>query len=95
MMRNENSVANATPRDIFSSFRHDAGCLVPEDFWRFGDAVPFGHVASTYAACHDLKQHFILADLWDGHFLNADIMVVVVDGGKQDVSPRKKKNLQI
>jgi hypothetical protein len=91
MMRNEYSVANATLRNIFSSFSHNASCLVSKDFWRFGNAVPFGYVASAYAACHDLKQHFVVADLWDGHFLNADIMIVVVDGGKQDFSPRKTK----
>jgi hypothetical protein len=88
-MRNENSVANATLCNIFSSFRYNACCLVSKDFWRFGNTIPFSHVASAYAACHDLKQHFILADLRDRHFLNADIMVVVVDGGKQDVSPEK------
>ena len=57
--------------------------------------VPFNNVATAYTACHNLKQNLFVADFGDGHFFNANVMVVVVDGGKQEASPRKDAGLSL
>jgi hypothetical protein len=56
-----------------------------------GHSVPFYNVASAYAARHHFKQNFVFADFGRGNFLDADIVVVVVDGGKQSFFTKKKK----
>src|SRR3972149_2773309 len=91
-MRNENSVTNATPRDVFSSFRHDTSCFVPKDFRRFGNAVPFGHVASAYAARHDFHEYFVIRDFWRRHLFDSYVSVVVVHSGKHLVHQNKSES---
>ena len=93
MMGNENSVAHFNVFDFGADFVDDASCLVTQNNGSPGHAVPLNNIAAAYAACHNLKQRFILADFGNGHFFNADVMVVVVDGGKQEASPRKRKVL--
>src|SRR3972149_4676311 len=90
-MRNENSVANTIPCYFFSSFRYDASCFVSKDFRRFGNAVPFGDIASADAACHDFQQEFVFANFWRRHVYYAYVFVVVVDGCEQRGFTWKRK----
>src|SRR3990170_2048674 len=92
MMRNENSVANATPRDAFSSFRYDPGCFVSKDLRRFGNTVPFSHIASAYAARHDFHEYFVIRDFRRRHLFNSYVSVVVVYGCKHLVHQRQSEN---
>src|SRR4030067_615342 len=82
MMRNENSVANAIPRYVFSSFRYDASCFVSKDSRRFGNAVPLGHVASAYTTSHDFQQALVIADFGRRHLFDSNVPVVVVHSDK-------------
>ena len=90
MMGNKNAVANFERFDFCADFVDDACSFVPKHYWRFGNTVPFDDVAAADAACHHLKQRFVFADLWDGHFFDSDVMVIVVDCGKQKYSPKKR-----
>jgi hypothetical protein len=66
---------------------------VAQNFWCLGQSVPFDNVAAAYAACHHFKQNFIFANVGYGHFLDADIMVVIVDGGKHKFHQKRKFGL--
>ena len=57
--------------------------------WGFRHTVPLNNVAAANPARHNLQQRFVLADLGDGNVLDADVLVVVVDGGLQRISPKK------
>src|SRR4030042_1544430 len=93
MMRNENSVANAMPLYTFSSFRYDASCFVSKNLRRFGNTVPLCHIASAYAARHDLKQYFVICDFWQGHFLDSYVSVIVVHGCKHEFTRKTRGRL--
>jgi hypothetical protein len=89
MMGNKNSVAHLDALNFGADFVDDACCLVTQNYWSLRNSVPFDNVAAAYAACHNLKQSLVFADFRDRHFLDADIMVVVVNGGKQEASPKR------
>jgi hypothetical protein len=91
MVRNKDAVADFEIFHFAANLVNDACCFMTQHQRSPGYAVPFGYVAAAYAARHNLKQRLIFPDLRDWHFLDANVMVVVVDGGKQEVSPRKRK----
>jgi hypothetical protein len=82
MMGNKHSVAHFDAFGFAPDFAYDASCFMTQDTRRLGNTVPFQDVAAAYAACHNFKQCFIFADVWHGYFFDADVVVVVVEGGK-------------
>ena len=90
MVGNEDSVADFDAFDFAADFAYDACGFMPKHTRCLGNTVPFDDVAAADAARHHLKQHFVFADVWDWDFFDADVMVVVVEGGKQHCSPKRK-----
>ncbi len=82
MVGNENAVAHFEAFDFAADFVDDACRLMTQNKRSLRHTVPFDYVAAANPACHNLKQRLILADLGNRHVLDADVMVVVVDGGQ-------------
>ena len=79
VMGNEDSVADLEGFDFVADFVDDACRLMPQHFWSLGDTVPFDDVAAAYAACHNFQKSLVVADLGNGRFFYADVMVVIIN----------------
>jgi hypothetical protein len=82
MMRNENTIADFDASDLTTDSAYDPCGFVPENTRCLRSTVPFDHVAAAYATSHHFEQDFVFADFWDRHLLNANVMIVVINGGK-------------
>jgi hypothetical protein len=91
MVGNKHTVADFDAFNFAADFAYDASCLVTQNPRRLGNTVPLDNVATTDATRHHFHQDFVFARSGHRHLLDSDVMVVVVDGGKQIDSPKKEK----
>lgn len=93
MMRNKNSVTHFEIPDFVANFLYDSCCFMAQNNWGFGNTIPLDNIAAANAASHNLQQSLFIADLGDGHFLDSNVMVVIVDGDLQQIHQKGELRL--
>jgi len=89
MVGNKDSVANFEGFNFAADLINDAGGLMTQHNWGFRHTIPLYNVAAANPARHNFQQRFVFADLGDGNVLDSDVMVVVVNGGLQQIHQKK------
>ena len=90
MVGNKDAVADFDVFDFAADFTYDACGFMTKHTRCLRNTVPLQNVAAADAARHNFKQGFFFADAWNGDFFNADVMVVVVEGGKHNNHQKRK-----
>jgi len=90
MVGHKHAVADFDVFDFATDFTYDACGFVSQHARRFRNTIPFQDVAAADTARHHLEERFIFIDAWKGDFFDADVMVVVVEGGKQKVHQKER-----
>src|SRR3989338_258659 len=79
-----NMVGNRNPVSNFKAFYpianfNDFSCyFVSEHKRSFFDSVPLHYIAATNTACYYLDKKFSGSNLWNWHFFNSYVFVVVI-----------------